>query len=380
MDLRKVLYISFFVVLITSLWPQNIDLLVIFSILALFLMPMNKWWNTGSLSLVMFSFMYFSLSLLTGVSQIGFLSLSYMFAPIAFYRFGHYCISDVKSDQARCKLLFFIVLAYLLHLFIKTGIDISVVGLVSVDRTLLGADQSANSITATYYGSMAAVGIGCVGAIFRKELSLLNRILFAAVVVFSLLAVIHIVNRGGLVILLVSLFVALVIKYKSNKFRLIAYLLMLFMFIVLLLNSGYINTDIVEAYQDRNELDGYGVSTAGGRTDLWIVGLENLFVSPLGWSQESYAHNLWLDLAKIGGWVSLLPFMVMTFITIRNIFYLVRKSKSSIGYILAILNIALLVASSMEPVIESSMLFFSLLIFVWGMTDEVCAEEKRILS
>ena len=50
------------------------------------------------------------------------------------------------------------------------------------------------------------------------------------------------------------------------------------------------------------------------------------------------------------------------------------------AYILVILNMALLIASSMEPVIESSMLFFSLLIFVWGMTDEVCAEEKRILS
>lgn len=380
MNFRKFLYVSFFIVLITSLWPQNIDLLTIFSIVALVLMPMNKWWNTGSLSLLMFSFMYFSLSLLSGVSQIGFLSLSYLLAPLAFYRFGHYCMSDIKSDHSRCQFLLFIIVAYLLHFFIKTVVDIAVVGLVSVDRTLLGVDQAADSISATYYGSMAAVGIGSVGAIFRKELSSLNRFLFAIVVVFSLLSVIHIVNRGGLVILLVSLLVSLVIKYRSNKSRLILSLMMLSMFIVLLFQTGFISADILEAYQERNELDGYGVNTAGGRTDLWKVGFENLFVSPFGWSQESYAHNLWLDLAKIGGWLSLLPFLVVTVISIKNLLYLAKKGKSSMAYILVILNMALLIASSMEPVIESSMLFFSLLIFVWGMTDEVCAEEKRILS
>ena len=119
------------------------------------------------------------------------------------------------------------------------------------------------------------------------------------------------------------------------------------------------------------------METAGGRTDLWRMSIKNMLINPLGWTQEVYAHNLWLDLAKIGGWISLAPFLAATFFAIKNLMKVGLKSRMDFSKTIAVLGCALILAASIEPVIEASMLFFALLMLIWGITDAIWRQERR---
>ena len=149
----------------------------------------------------------------------------------------------------------------------------------------------------------------------------------------------------------------------------------LIMGVYVLLDSGILSGDILEAYQYRNE-NGYSIESAGGRTELWMMSIENLFLHPMGWKQESYAHNLWLDMAKIGGWISLFPFIIATVIVLRKLLLLFKNKCSLFAEGIFVLNLAVFLAAFIEPVIEGSMSFFLLLMFIWGMTVAISNENR----
>jgi hypothetical protein len=146
--------------------------------------------------------------------------------------------------------------------------------------------------------------------------------------------------------------------------------------VLMLLNFGVLSEDILEAYERRNEFEGYGVESVGGRTDLWMMSIENMFRNPMGWKQDAYAHNMWLDIPRIGGWISLLPFLSATVMILRKMLSLYKNKISNFTSTLVVLNLALILAASIEPVIEGSMLFFSLMMMFWGMISHMIIETK----
>lgn len=379
MKFRKiVLLILFFTVLITSLFPQNIYLLVLFSVLAWLLLPFSKWWDGVSVALLLFSIFYAVMVVLSGQMKSGFLTISYLIAPVAFYRFGHYLMTEYRTDNERFRLLLFVVYAYLLSVFVLTAVDISVVGIINEDRTLLGTSTNDDAMAATLYGLMTSVGIGCIGACFAKGQKLLVRLFYCILVILSLLVVIHLVNRGGLVVFIVCLMASLLINYRKSVVRLVFVISALTIGVVILLNLGILSGDVLDAYEKRNDLRGYGVESAGGRTELWLKSIENMFRYPMGWQQEFYAHNLWLDIARIGGWISFIPFLVSTLALLRTLLSLMRRRNSQLVLAMTVLNIALFLAAFIEPVLEGSISFFAILILVWGMTAHLYSETRSL--
>lgn len=374
---KMVLLIVFFAVLLTSLFPQNIYLLVAFSVLVWVLLPLRKWWDSVAITLLLFSIFYAVMVVLSGQVKSGFLTISYLISPVAFYRFGHYLMTEYRMDNERFRLLLFVVFAYLLNVFVLTIVDISVIGIINEDRALLGTSTD-DALAATLYGLMTSVGIGCIGACFAKGQKLLVRLFYSILVILSLLTVVHLVNRGGLVVLVMCLGVSLLINYQKSVGKLIFAVIALSIGIYVLLKFGLLNGDVWEAYEVRNEVGGNGVESVGGRTDLWLRSIRNLLRHPMGWQQEFYAHNLWIDLARIGGWMSLIPFLVSTFAILYRQMYLVRRRNSQFILALAVLNMAMLLAAFIEPVIEGSMSFFSILILVWGMTAYLYVESSSL--
>lgn len=379
MKFRKiVLLIVFFAVLLTSLFPQNIYLLVLFSALTWILLPYKQWWDGAGIALLLFSIFYAAMVILSGQVKSGFLTISYLISPVAFYRFGRYLMTEYRTDNVRFRLLLFMAYAYLLNVFVLTAVDISVVGIINEDRMLLGTSTSDDALAATLYGLMTSVGIGCIGACFAKGQKIFVRFLYFILVILSLLTVIHLVNRGGLVILIMCLATSLLINYRRSVVKLVLVIIALAIGAFLLLKFGLLNGEVLDAYEERNVVGGYGVETAGGRTDLWLRSIRNLLRHPMGWQQEFYAHNLWIDVARIGGWMSLIPFLVSTFAILYRQMYLVRRRNSQFILALAVLNMALLLAAFIEPVIEGSMSFFSILILIWGMTASLYVESSSL--
>lgn len=375
---RNVILSVLSIVLLSSLIQQNIYILVFYSLLLWALLPFKKWWRVDTCALLLFTFFYTFMSIFGDQTQSGFVTISYIVTPVAFYRLGYYLMTEYTAEIERFRLLLLIGVTYLLNLFILTIADVSIVGIVNDARTFTGVSADSDTLSATLYGLMASLGIGCIGAAFSRNIKPIMRLCFFLLVGLSLLTVVHLVNRGGLIILICSLFITILLRNKKEKAKIVIYLGLLLTIGVFVLHSDMLNHDILMAYEQRNNVGGYEATTIGGRTELWITSFNNMLTHPLGWTQKSYAHNLWLDLAKVGGWFSLAPFLIVTIMLFKNILKCLKKHYSSFHSAIIVLNVAMLLAASIEPVIEGSMLFFSLLMLVWGMTASISKEQRYL--
>lgn len=374
-----VLYAMLFGTLVTSMWPNNIYLLFTFSFVCWFLLPSKIRWTKTTVALFVFSCFYLLVQQVNGNEvESRFIQGAYLLSPVAFYRLGYYLFHRYQDDVGRQKVLLIILFLYLLPLFSATFLDISLVGYINTSRQLL-SDYSGNngSLSATLYGLMSSTGIGCIAVVFLKKQSVFFKLAFLLLAFLSLLAVVHLVNRTGIVICVGCIFVSFIVSTKMHVAKLIYVLFVGSIFLFVLLNSGIISQDIIDAYNARENVSSYDAAAAGGRTEAWMVGIQNLFIKPLGWVTEHYHHNLWLDLAKVGGWLAFFPFCYVTFQFIKNWIQVVRWNSSNAGIILVVISFATLLNASVEPTIEGSMLFFSLLMMFWGMLKQVSLESKN---
>ena len=380
--LDKILLLALFPVLISSLWLYNLYLLYFFAVLCWIIIPYKKWWDGISIPLLSFSVFYAGIVLYKGENPGWSFIFSMLFAPTAFYRLGCFLMKYIQDEMQRQKTLLFIVGVYLFPLFLLTAQDIALTGLVNDSRQMLmdlGKDDSRN---ATLYGLMASAGIGFIGTIFIKQQNKWVKMGLILVAALSLLSVIHLVNRTGLVICAVCLFSGFALSTRMNVSNMLPILLAFIVVGVFLSESGILDSDVSEAYADRDDRnDDANSANAGGRTKLWLDAIGNLFVSPLGWKLERYAHNLWLDIARVGGWLAFFPFVKATVSYMMKVKTILRNGGEN-GTLMLLLsvNVAMLLNAAVEPVIDGTPLFFSLLMMIWGMTvtsgkyQDICQE------
>lgn len=366
---HKFLLSVFFIVLLSSLWSGNIYVLVLFSALSYILLPVRKTFDYFSLAILTFSICYVLMLLLSDNVKSNFLLLSYLLSPLAFYRFGQFLIRSFKDEDKRVVLLLIIVVSYMISIFIFTILDISMVGIVNHNRTLLGDNSNAgDSMSATLYGLMTSVGIGCVAGGFFKNQSRKIKFIYLLVLLLSILVVVHLINRTGIIVLACTILFILFYKSAFSFKKIFIYGFILILLSQIINYLGVYDSEIIAAYQDREANEIYGFYNAGGRVELWISALDKLVSNPMGWYQRGYVHNLWLDLARLGGWLAFFPFLISTIIVLKTIIGLVRIQYSDFSLIIISLNVSMILASVVEPVIEGSISFFCLLLLLWGVT------------
>ena len=167
----KLLVLLFFSTLITSLWSDNIYLLFLFSLATWCILPFNKWWDGIGVTLIFFSFAYCAMQYMHDQTGSGFIYLSMIIAPVAYYRFGSWAICWLEDDKKKLQFLFISILLYLIPVLLLTIQDILIVGFVNESRYLLsdiGKEES--TLSATIYGLMSSAGIAFVSIrIFEVE-------------------------------------------------------------------------------------------------------------------------------------------------------------------------------------------------------------------
>lgn len=369
----NILLLIFFTVLCTSLWAGNIYLLFLFSVLCLVIIPYNKWWDKCTGMLLIFSVFYALLMFMQESKVSGFIFLSILVAPVSFYRFGHLLMDLFHEERQRIWLLIFISFSFLISVFILTVKDIVLVGFINSGRVLLRDEIDAVARNATIYGLMVSIGIGFIGSIFTKTMSCKQKICSILLFFFSILTVVHLVNRTGLVILAICFFIMFVVSTKMNFSKMISTLIIVGVMVIVVVHSGFISQELIDAYTTR-ELYGVNAMSAGGRDILWLDAFENLFTSPFGWNRERYAHNMWLDIAAVGGWFCFLPFLAFTIIYIKRLLKIMKRSKNNFALIIISVSVALFLGAAVEPVVEASLLFFILMIMIWAMVIKLSYE------
>lgn len=375
-----VLLLLFSAAMMTSLWVNNIYLLFSFSVFCWAVLPFGRWWDKTTIALFIFSILYLLIQLINGNAvDSKFIQGAYLLAPVAFYRFGRYLYSYYTNDESRQKVLLCILVLYLSPLFIATFKDIALVGFINQTRQLL-SDLSNNqgTLAATLYGLMASIGIAGVSVIFLRNQRLFLKSSFVLLGIFSLISVIHLVNRTGLVICAASLFMSFMASTKMNIKKIIPAVFVCVILYFLLDVFGVVSQDMKDAYNARENDSGSDSSSAGGRTELWMDAVNNLIIQPFGWELKSYAHNLWLDIARVSGLCAFIPFVYATIRLVKDSLKVIKYNKSHSGIILLTIVFAGMLNAAVEPTIDGSMLFFSILMLLWGMLKQVALESKSI--
>ena len=377
----KILIFAFFSMIITSLWGNNIYLLFGFSTLSWLFIPQKKYWDRISISLLIFSLFYGFMAYINGKNNSYFILFSYIIAPATFYRFGRFLMNIFKKDTVRQLFLITSTILYLIYLFILTIKDIALIGIVNESRILLNNNSMMNSsmhgIGATMYGMMSSIGIGCIGTIFTKKQKLWIKLVYILISILSMLCVIHLVNRTGIIVFIACIVILFFISTKMNITNILKTLLLLLLLWFIIVQSGIINQDILDAYAQRENSEISNSGELGGRRNLWLLAIYDMFIYPFGWTSPyyNYAHNLWLDIARVGGLISLIPFIIATLQSLKNLFRLSYKKKlSNFAIIIISINIAMLFSVFVEPVIDGSLLYFCLLMMIWGITTSLVKE------
>lgn len=113
------------------------------------------------------------------------------------------------------------------------------------------------------------------------------------------------------------------------------------------------------------------LTAAGSRTEMWLLGLENIFKYPLGGEilYINYFHNLWLDLRYEAGVVPMILLILfshsITYSCLKVVMSELYTSqfKSFIGSVYLVIFLTMF----MEPVIQGSFVFFLHYIFFGGV-------------
>ena len=116
------------------------------------------------------------------------------------------------------------------------------------------------------------------------------------------------------------------------------------------------------------------MGTAGGRTYRWIGSLESIFTDPWGWGLEKYghAHNMWLDIARMGGAISFLLYLAFTLSVFFSFYKLLKLETTKLflkNYFIVYL-IGFLLVFFVEPIMEGYYLLFLLFCIFTGIISQ----------
>ena len=328
------------------------------------------------LPLVFFSVSYSFIWYMSNTVNSNAILFSVLICPSVFYLFGSKIGLRLNYYNELPVALLLLIFLMLVDVFDATLHNIMEVGIVDPTRQLVfDGEESVSS--ATVWGLLVspALGLLIVPLFVKKPISKIWPVLFTIVAFLSLLTVIHVVNRGGLVIAVFAVFTALLARYWDKKIYLLLALIITIVSILYFLPSS---GDIFDAYSARRNEEG-----DGERFYRWVYGLSHLFSDPLGWNDTTlvhqyFMHNLWLDVARVTGIIPFSFLLVASIKTVKKAFMLFKISNNATTIIILCIYTTTFLSCFMEPALEAKQVTVFFFIFIWGVIDGVLKKQINI--
>ena len=258
--------------------------------------------------------------------------LIYAFFPTGFYLIGKTFYKKEVSPNQFFKFIFLIGLFFSLPAMVSVLISINKNGFVTLERDV-PLVWSGLVIPATNMGAYFVLNMSIPAFLVAhfKKFSVPFKILMIAIFILSIVCILRLGSRTHLSIFLITFLASLVylIRRQTIKQNVILFTSLFFLVNIFLSYFSFDkDSDIMSAFAGRMESKKYGAATAGGRTERWSKSIINLWEKPLGWSVDDFgfSHNLWFDIARVGGTLS---FILLLIFTLKNIFQI----KKAIGLV-----------------------------------------------
>ena len=304
-------------------------------------------------------------------------SIYYSFAvllmPVAMYLAGTTVATKVQSKKSVVNFLLYCSVAYSVIPILSVLKDILENGFSIGTRSieLLWGARGAAATTATSatviggYLGIPSAGLA-LSAVMKKK-NEPSTVFWISIILWllSMACAVRLGNRTLIGVSVVILLFSLTINFKTITTKKWLVLSLLGIATAYYLNAINIDSNLLSYYADRIENDDFGVSSFGGRFQIWERSLNNLLASPFGWDRDSnitYSHNFWLDVARTSGLVGTLLLISINIINIRYIFKLYKiyqNKKLMLTYIISI-SISIYIFFFLEPIMEG---FYHLFLF-----------------
>ncbi|WP_375324226.1 hypothetical protein [Flagellimonas sp. GZD32] len=273
----------------------------------------------------------------------------------------------------------------IVYLFIVIGIAYSLTSFMSVFKELIkngfgssdraipdfwtGQTQLATLMAASLHYNMLIPGILVANYKYMKKIII---VILIVIYIMSLLCMFRLGSRTGIVITALTFIFAILSLYlqqniKQNlrlTFMLVLVTVVTINWFPLNLEAEYLSV-LGQRLQDPNASSS---SSAGGRTERWEEAIANIGKYPLGWNGR-YAHNLWLDAAKVSGVIPvifLIIFNVMNLFNLRKAFSLSGDNKG-LNTVFVLFTAATFLFFFVEPVLEGAFFSFTTFCLFQGM-------------
>lgn len=374
-----VIFFIFLLALLFQLTDKGIYPIMVFSV-GLCLLAFKKKGLVDRTALWLLAFSLF-LVLFTPSFKSGAFVITNLLGPFSFYLYGKYLVQRTKGDNDTLCVVILLIIISFSFFFWWSSVHAFVIGNQEYLSRALDLEINSQELGATLYALIASFGLSGL-AVFvgmKDRRSNVCIWLFLMSFILSFLGTTNLVNRSGLVIPLISLAVIILYNTGKHSFRTFFRIAIIAVIGILVYNNYVADSDLMRAYELRMEMD---QSVAGGRVGRWADAFPRLFTNPLGWMNSSdvgytHVHNLWLDIARMGGIFPFIAFLVATIQIIVVQIKLFKIKNDVIVVILLSLFVTLSSESALEPVIEGSPTFFVLSILFWGMSKEYLVENRR---
>ena len=301
--------------------------------------------------------------------------------PPLFYLLGRWLVK--KRTQYIYMVFLLMTVLVAVPVIIDVIRDINENQFINPLRQILDKNGTMNS-SATLLGIKVSLSIACVGLLLSPVLDKRESAYKYVFILFSLLSlmcVIHLINRTGIILASISLFAIMLFNMRRIPvFSVICSIVLLIGIFLFLQSKIDFGNKVEQSYENRDEGEST-VSSAGGRTWRWKAGVEDLYLYPLGYSNDetrtTYAHNYWLDTSATAG---VLPFIFLILLTIlylkRNYFLVKRMRQGLLRSLVIVCNVGFFLTCFVEPAMEGFMLYIFLFFFFIGITSQMYFDDK----
>ena len=249
-------------------------------------------------------------------------------------------------------------------------LDINKAGFLVVKRDLPIIGWGATPIAATSIASLLIVLCSYSTYIFSSTNNR-TKYIYTALGIVGFICALRLQSRTSIVCIALLFIINI---YLNRDYMFKHKFSFLIIFIILITGINYVINNysdqlaIIERFQEDD------IATANGRTELHSGTLTQILESPLGGNKHlTFAHNLFLDCARVSGLVPLILLIIFTikhYLTVFNI--LKRKQVPDIlKYNITLISLLLFVYFNTEPILEGVSMLFAYLCFIAGITSKV---------
>jgi len=288
-----------------------------------------------------------------------------IFIPSLMYLVGKKISAKYPKADTRTFFLFFISASFAFIPLISILTQILNNGFEFGQRSMYLIWDKKTEFAATGLGSYFSLSLASIGLLnvgsksgFQKKLNYAIIALF----VLSIICVIRLGSRTQLVIVLASFLISYILTFSRKHIFKNIFFIGTAVFLSVYLFDTLSKLPEISILFERGDSGENGIATAGGRTGRWIGSFNSIFTDPWGWkfSRYGYAHNLWLDVARVSGVIPLFFLLLFTFSSFKlyvKSFKIVKYSTYLKLYI-TLLILSIFLGFNVEPVMDGLYLLF----------------------